>query len=324
LDSFVSPLLLEKDPDMLTEFIVFQDKIEDATAKAAVLPRAAALPICLWPTQRARKILEGRLGRLLADVWKYGDGDDKSREVFGPWMKTYISEKATPELAAEHLIGLVFAAHKNPSIGASQCLCFLRNDISEKQQALATEEARKLHTQIQSASSENKTVVAALLEAKTLRSCVLETSRVTAHTLGALRYAEQSLEVQAATTANPSTKRSLVIQQGETIAVAHHTTHMEPSLWGKDASNFSLDRPEWKDDNAKLGLAVPVDQYKFTSFSNGVHKCPGERVALAMMEMMLGLLLLRDAKFVGEIPQISFERATLAQRAGPCAFRLKR
>ena len=128
LDEFISPLLLKKDPELLTALMVFQDSVEDTTAKAAVLPRFLALPSCLWRTQKARKLVEERISQLLPDIWQ----SDESN--WGPWVKAYSLEGTTPQEAAEHLIGLIFAGHKNPSIGAAQAFCFLRSELGKEQQ----------------------------------------------------------------------------------------------------------------------------------------------------------------------------------------------
>lgn len=312
LDEFVSPLLLEKDPELLTALMVFQDSVEDTTAKAAVLPRFLALPSCLWRTERARKSAEARISHLLTDIWK----SDESN--WGPWTKAYSLDGTTPQQAAEHLIGLIFAGHKNPSIGATQAFCFLRKELGKEQQTQAQEEAKTLSEQFTSNSSSSSSLIEALLQAKTLRKCVLETMRLTAHTLGALRYANQDLEVHMS---NP--KRTYHIEKGSTVTLAHHTMHMESSLWGKDPQAFSLSRPEWNEPDDKENIGIPVDHYKLTTFSNGTHKCPGEKVALAIMQLQVALLLQKDAQIVGDLAPMSFERATLAQRDGPVPFTIR-
>jgi cytochrome P450 len=71
--------------------------------------------------------------------------------------------------------------------------------------------------------------------------------------------------------------------------------------------------------NTTSSYGIPVDEYKYTTFSHGIHKCPGERMAISMMEMVLAILLVRNAKLAVEkenLPSVSFERATLAQRDG--------
>ena len=319
LDQFVSPFLLQEDPQLLNALMIFQDMVEDATAKAAVLPRWVSLPLCLWPTEKARKVLQHRIARLLQTMWNKAS-DDPSCCILGPWSKTYMEEQTLPELAAEHLIGLIFAAHKNPSIGAAQSLCFLKSELREEQQQQATKEATRLCHVLTLANGTSS--VAALVEATTLRACVLETMRVTAHTLGALRYVEKTIDLP---TCNTTTNQPLRIAQGETISMAHHTMHMEPSIWGETPAKFSIDRPEWQNMTKSQhdNIGIPIDAYKLTTFSNGLHKCPGEKVALAIMEALVAIWLTKGVEIVGELPPVSFERATLAQRAGPVGFRIQ-
>jgi cytochrome P450 len=316
LDEFLSPLLLLKDPQLLEAFMIFQDMVEDTTAKAAVLPRFVSLPSCLWPTEKARKVLQQRISKLLQSIWE--DASIRESPNLGPWCRTYLEEETPAELAAEHIIGLIFASHKNPSIGAAQSFCFLRSDLNVGQQKQAEQEATTLCSALTS-SNGNSSLITALLEAKTLRACVLETMRVTVHTLGAVRYAEKAIDLPSSTRSTP-----IRICQGETISLAHHTMHMETSIWGEAPTKFSLDRPEWKETaNQKNDIGIPVDHCKLTTFSNGVHKCPGEKVALTLMEMLLALWLTKDTQLVGTLPPISFERATLAQREGPVCFRIQ-
>ena len=253
----------------------------------------------------SRKRLSRRLRRLMEGIT---EGTES-----GPWLRAFHSEKTSPEDAADFVIGLVFAAHKNPAIGAAQSLCFLRS-LDEATQRTALAEAKKLEAAMTPGGKPSNGAEEELLSATTLRRCVLETMRLTAHTLGALRYARESIEIQ--------TKSSrLTIPQGATIAIAHNSTHTDTSVWGADASEFRLERPEWVQNG---DLASPVDAYKLTTFSQGVHKCPGEKFSLAVMEMMLCILLVRDSQLL-QIPKLSFERATLAQRQGrvPVTLRSK-
>jgi len=334
LDEFVSPRLLQQDSKLLEDLMIFQDKLEDAIAQSAVLPRWLALIFFLRPVQSLREGLQRRIAKILPIIMK----EDNSNNKVGPWLQDYQTQQTASAIAAEHLIGLIFAAHKNPSIGAAQCLCFLRQELTKEQQQNALREAQKLCDMFEAVTtniSENdidssQQLLKELLEAKTLRTCVLETNRLVAHTLGALRCAVRNIPVEISPKQQQQQRQSprkMVIHAGEAVSFAHHTMHMESSLWGQDASTFLLDRPEWTSSNDKEGknqvdIGVPIDQYKYTTFSNGVHKCPGERVALAMMEIVLALFVQRQAQFVGEVTPLSFERATLAQREGPCKIRL--
>jgi len=79
----------------------------------------------------------------------------------------------------------------------------------------------------------------------------------------------------------------------------------------------------WNDYQASSNnLSSPVSEYKLTTFSHGVHKCPGERLALSLMELMLVMLLKHEVK-LESVPKVDFERATLAQRSGPVRMIVK-
>jgi hypothetical protein len=59
------------DYDFLQSFMVFQDSLEDVTAKSVILPKPVALLLMLWPLQRKRLPLQrtiqstGRLEQIL-------------------------------------------------------------------------------------------------------------------------------------------------------------------------------------------------------------------------------------------------------------------
>lgn len=346
MDSLLSPIFLQEDPTLLEAFMIFQDMIEETTAKAAVLPRWIALPICLWPTQAARNKLIQRLIPLIQLAWKKsGTKRNNSnatttttttteRNCLGPWMKTYLEEQTSAEEAAELIIGLLFAAHKNPSVGAAQCFCFCQSKLNSKQFEQAKQEAKSIYNHFQqylstkndsiTQKSSNTSCMDVLVQANTLRCCVLETMRHTAHTIGGIRFAEKSLQVEMEPDSAKSSTTKYHIRQGETVAIAHHIMHMEPSVWGTNATEFSIERPEWNYTNPPpTELCIPVDPYKFTTFSNGLHQCPGAKIALAMMEMTLALLLVYDAQLVGSLAPLCFERATLAQRQGPVPIQIR-
>ena len=46
-------------------------------------------------------------------------------------------------------------------------------------------------------------------------------------------------------------------------------------------------------------------------------QCPGQRFALALMQVTLAQLLAFDVQLQAPLPAVSFDRATLAQRDGP-------
>ena len=117
---------------------------------------------------------------------------------------------------------------------------------------------------------------------------------------------------------------------GETIALAHIAAHRDDALWGDgpaiDGESFRPERREWDRADGDGGglrgwLRRTPDDYTFTTFSQGLHRCPGERTALVVVACVLAHLL--DGPFRTKlrppVPAPSFERATLAQRDGPVA-----
>lgn len=55
--------------DFVSEFMQFQDSVEDATAKSAVLPLWLSLPICLWSCARRREVIVSKLENCLKQMW---------------------------------------------------------------------------------------------------------------------------------------------------------------------------------------------------------------------------------------------------------------
>ena len=91
---------------------------EDATAKAAVLPKWLAVPALLSSVRTKRRRLQlqivGRLKPLLAS----------ESEPNGFWLSEVYPEHSLEDIA-EYIVGLLFAAHKNPAIGAAQAYLML-------------------------------------------------------------------------------------------------------------------------------------------------------------------------------------------------------
>lgn len=134
-----------------------------------------------------------------------------------------------------------------------------------------------------------------------LRLC-LETLRLTAHSIGAVRTAQQDFPLG----------NRFVIPKGATVALTHISSSLNDRFW-KNPHTFILDT------NSKERLQELYDNhYAFSVFSHGVHKCPGQKLALIMLQCTVAILL-RDYQIdlPANIPHLDFERATLAQRAGP-------
>lgn len=151
----------------------------------------------------------------------------------------------------------------------------------------------------------------------------METLRLTAHALGAIRTAREEINlgkcpiVKASNDGNVNIAREVRICPGEVIAVSHIAPNLNTSLWGEDAQKYNPNRKEWTNDDE-----YPSD-YKFSTFSQGLHKCPGQKVALFIMQINLAILMnAYSIEFVGKVPDISFERATLAQRDGNVCVRI--
>jgi cytochrome P450 len=285
-------------PDVVKKFMKFQDDLEDATAKAVVLPRWIALISCLWPVQRQRIRLQQHIVTLLKTVLKNtaGVGD---QDGIGLWLKE-VQDRPIDEIA-ELIVGLLFAAHKNPAIGTAQAYLFLFERASQEDQNKCREEAEQL--------SKSQTA-ATLKSCNRLYAVCMETLRLTAHSIGAIRTARHDFELD---------ETNFTIRKGETIALSHISANLDERVWGKNASDFDTSRFQ-KDNNKDLYQ----DEYAFTTFSHGIHKCPGQSLALALMQCTLSVLLAKyNVKLETTDPQqVSFERATLAQREGPCAVLL--
>ena len=93
------------------------------------------------------------------------------------------------------------------------------------------------------------------------------------------------------------------------LATADH------ALWGPNAAKFSTAREAYAGPVA-FDARGTADDIAYSAFSQGTHKCPGERVALVIVQTTLALLVARSVRPV-KVPPLCFERATLAQRAAP-------
>jgi sterol 14-demethylase len=270
-------------PQFVTDFSEFQDALEDATAKAAVLPRWIALPACLWPVKKRRLMLQTKIVAILKRVFQ-----DKE-SVLGLWLETVKEDQSVEEIA-ELIVGLLFAAHKNPAIGAAQAFLFLKERATPEDRTQCQAETKRM--------AESPT-------ANTLESChrlkrvCLETLRLTAHSIGAVRTARKDFLLD---------QTKYVVKMGETIGLSHIAQSLDESAW-KNATQFDTTLHE---------DALYQDPYKFTTFSHGIHKCPGQLLATSNMIITLAVLMAKyDVTVSINLPPVSFERATLAQREGP-------
>ena len=191
-------------------------------------------------------------------------------------------------------------------------------------------EARTLETVQQESSSLFLTWDQLQNLAPAAQACVKETTRITAHSLGSLRLVCKEVLL------NDGQGRQYTIYPGETISSSHYLYNVDPTLFPKQVDQFRPDvlltsSSSSTSTNMALSPSKKGENYNVErtltrplTFSQGPHKCPGERVAMILMQYFVVLLLQRDASVLGIMPLIDFERATLAQRKRPVPVRLLR
>ena len=293
--------------DFLKEFMDFQDTLEEVTAKVVVVPRWLALVAMLWPLQRRRERLQLVIQRRLESVLqRKGNCEDNDK---GIWLREVLGQNIELSDIAEYIVGLLFAAHKNPAIGSSQSYLLLREFGSEEVLLQCQKEASILvsrSTKIKWSQFKSSF--------PTLRRACLESLRLTAHTIGGIRTAQKDLTVLVKReNCTDVVKKETVyrIPKESSVAFAHITSSLDSSVWGENAANFDPNLSRYSDEPY-------MDDYKFTTFSNGVHKCPGRELAMILLKLTMALLLTEyDVGLPEKISPLDFERATLAQREGP-------
>ena len=300
--------------DFIHSFMAFQDAVESATARAAVLPRWFARIFVLRSVEAQRARVSNHLSCAIADAWLGDNVSGSSSSSCGPWLHSFKKSGIRHANAGELSVGLLFAAHKNPAIGAAQAVLFtLQSDASLLSQVCAAASNAQLHPSTFLCDPNSL-----------LRRVALETCRVTAHSIGAIRKVTRPSGFKL-----DSGKHRFWVQQGETIALTHIAVHRSHRLWGDDSSCrqagacsaapdvFAPQRSQWN--------ASP-DQYTHTTFSHGVHHCPGEGLALLIIQCVLAEVLAGtwECSVHGLMPALSWERATLAQRGSPVAMLVRR
>eukprot|EP00040_Diaphanoeca_grandis_P005021 m.31018 g.31018 ORF g.31018 m.31018 type:complete len:516 (+) comp16384_c0_seq1:67-1614(+) len=317
IEHFIGETVLELYPDFIDTFITFQDQLEEAIAKATALPEILAKVLLLWPTKRQRQKVENKLSHAIATMWKNDKGG-----VWTRGMKTMKMDKLsgwlsrgpllqdtqvamTADDAASLCCGLLFASHKNPSIGIAQTLLFLidptNSDISKR----ASPEIHKAGKLLQCPETETDTVTASSFEQATscFGNCISEALRLSSHSIGAIRKVMKD-DGFVIPTLNTS---GYYVEKGSYIGVSHILPHMNEDVF-ENWQTFDPSRFERE-----------FTDYEFTTFSHGIHRCPGKRLASLLMKTIgVRILSKYDLKPVGAIPPLSFERATLAQRSGEC------
>ena len=336
---------------LLKDLLDLQDKIEEATAASAVLPRRVADMLVLGPTRKFRLQVQEKIVQIIVkarnpDKQKETSSKKNTKEdadvvvpYYGPWLEQMDKENMDIHVMAELIVGLVFAAHKNPAIGAAQSFCHLwEQEVREQPSTANTSQLdpRWLWNQVRGEVEKlDKTSSSSSLSwdqlyntLPTLRACVSETTRITAHSLGSLRLVCKELSLE------DEQGRVYKVYPGETISSSHYLYNVDPKLFPEFLDQY---RPELalKQDQQSTGLPKASRgnkddaTHRFPSlprvpstFSQGTHKCPGERVAMILMQYFVILLLQHDASVVGTMPPIDFERATLAQRKGRVPIQL--
>mmetsp|Transcript_30338 Transcript_30338/g.72692 ORF Transcript_30338/g.72692 Transcript_30338/m.72692 type:complete len:344 (+) Transcript_30338:513-1544(+) len=296
IDRFIGSFFIDSwEFDFVDVFMKFQDDLEDVTAKSVVLPRFVALPLLLWPLARRRR----KLQEIIAQRLKNTRPHDTSKDC-GFWLNEIQNSHSFDEIA-ELIVGLLFAAHKNPAIGAAQSYIMLIEEAAIEEKDLCKQEARMLLA--------NPSYQTVQESCQLLRRLCLESLRLTAHAIGGLRTAQKKIDVG----------KGRVIPQGSTVALTHISSSLDAKIW-KGPSRFILN-PKSKERPEELYN----NEYTFSVFSHGVHKCPGQKLAVIMLQCTVALLLEEyEIELVKPIPPIDFERATLAQRRGPVLFSLSK
>ena len=297
----------------LDEFLAFQDELEDVTAKAVVLPRWIALPTLLWPVRKKRERLQRTIAQRLAIIL-HNSSTTTNENKMGFWVEQLVDSEShsysySVEEMAELVVGLLFAAHKNPAIGAAQSYLMFWEHCSENDQQAIVQDAKKLLSTTTTTTSTNGSWNPAAAEDTGLRRLCLETLRLTAHSIGGVRTVQEDFVISVTDDKDPNSSRDYVLPKAASVGLTHIAPNLHPAFWGTQAAKFQL---------RAHSMGSYQDDYQFTTFSHGVHKCPGQQLALVMLQCTVATLLLDyEVTLPNPIPPLSFERATLAQRDGP-------
>lgn len=287
---------------LVDQVLDWQNRVEDATAATAVLPTWLAQWTVLTPTRRRRLALQQELEALLSEQQQQSNNKD---DTGGPWLRAFSrdGDKLSLSLQAEYILGLLFAGAKNPSLGAAQTMCFLLQHADWRDK-VRMESAAWLQATQQSQSDDADLVSTC----PTSVACIREATRLTALVIGSIRKVQKPVELQTTSSANGL---KLTLKPGETVALSLLLPNTDPNEW-PNATEFRPDRFLGKDASTTLPPLL--------TFSQGTHHCPGERLAVVLMHTYVSLLLCKyDLQQSGPIPDLSWERATIAQRKGPVA-----
>mmetsp|Transcript_8502 Transcript_8502/g.27785 ORF Transcript_8502/g.27785 Transcript_8502/m.27785 type:complete len:385 (-) Transcript_8502:27-1181(-) len=321
-------------PGLLSDYIDFQDALEEATAAAVALPGYIAKLVATGPVARKRATIVERLAGCIQKLWEepgsaglwatrvgaLGRGGHPGAELPKGWDE-YVAGAGglSPHQGAELVVGLLFAAHKNPGIGAAQALLHLLEHPLYKE-AVQEEVDRALDSPGAGAgegwSGLREHFIAAPTrqweEGRHSEACILETLRISAHTIGGVRRVVAPGGFKFTTAGG----KTYTVPPGYNVGASHLVPNTTGDSGGRvyDPSKFL--------EGGRGAREYPA----WATFSSGVHKCPGEKLALVMIKLALWALLARlDVQPLGDagIPPLDFSRATLAQRRGWCGIRYK-
>lgn len=285
------------------------------TAKAVILPKLFALITLLWPLQRRREalqlIIQKRLENILQHHYETIEDkidDESSKEEsngeIGFWLRAVLDKNLEIFEIAEYIVGLLFAGHKNSAIGSAQSYLLMQQYASDEIRVRCQNESKEL------LSVDNLTMSRFKSSCPTLRRICLESLRLTAHSIGGIRICKKPISLKSDDGNNKYGNTQYNIPKGSTVGFVHIASSLDTSLWGNDAKVF--------DSNLRRPESLYNDDYTFTAFSHGVHKCPGRDIAMIHLQVVVAVLLTGyDVLLPGTVPNLCFERATLAQRKGP-------
>ena len=193
------------------------------------------------------------------------------------------------------MCSLLFAGAKNPAIGCAQTLLDVL-DTEKCSDELREKVMKEASGQVESFERKNQNGL--------IHLCLKETLRLSSHSIGGIRKVMKSSGYRLG---------SYWVPPNTYIACSHISPHLDP-VWGSDYA-------EW---NPERDLLPTADDYTYTAFSHGVHRCPGRDFAYVLMEAILAVLFDQYELKAVQLYPYNFERATLAQRDGPCSISYKK
>ena len=249
--------------DFISDFMIFQDLVEDCTAKAAVCPTWLASVLFLKDCERRRLLIVSRLSDAMNRIF---DGGDEAS--VGKWLQSLYNMKKSDDTdtrlyqcddIGDFAVGLLFAGHKNPAIAAAQAVLFslefdnrratdstgsvgngspLMTEAyaeakSVQQLMLGTSETNK-SSSLSNNNDNAKDIHYSTLMQEGLNSCVIiekvvvETLRVTAHSIGAVRkvMVQEGWKVSVEDERNPSCPvKHYILPYGTYVGVSHIIPH---------------------------------------------------------------------------------------------------